>query len=418
MMKININELKDSNDFLNTLLDNIDTAVFIADENMQIQQFNNSFLSLFSGTFRKQAEKGQNPFSGLTFGNAAGCINAIRENKTCGDTSSCQNCKLKNALVSTLKEQTSHNKKSLEREFYINGKPTKKYLEFSSRAIVFQDQKMILFFVYDVTKIELSKLELKKKQEQIDIDLEKAGEIQKSLLPRDLPDISSIRADWFFEPSSAIGGDIFHIRQEKTTHISAYMLDVCGHGVSAALIAVTVKQFLDQLHAQGLSRNRFLSPEQILNALEKEFPFERFDCFFTIAYIRLNLETGKLVYGCAGHVPPVVVGHNNRFTMLDRHGIIIGLSQDIPFYEYETQLELGDKIILYTDGLIDYFGEKGAAPNKDCFYEALKDSADLPCEQMVKKVMEKQQKLCGSAVADDDISLLVIEYNEFKPVIL
>ncbi len=196
------------------------------------------------------------------------------------------------------------------------------------------------------------------------------------------------------------------------------MLDVCGHGVSAALIAVTVKQFMDQLHAQGLSQNRFLNPEQILNALEKEFPFERFDCFFTIAYIRLNLETGKLIYGCAGHVPPVVVGYNNRFTVLDQHGIIIGLSQDTPFYEYETQLELGDKIVLYTDGLIDYFGEKGAAPNKDLFYEALKESADLPCGRMVKKVMKRQHELRGSAVADDDISLLVIEYNEFKPVIM
>jgi sigma-B regulation protein RsbU (phosphoserine phosphatase) len=402
-MKIDVNALKDSNEFLNLLLANIDTAVFIADENLKIYQFNDSFLHLFRRSDEIMAE--------MTFGAASGCINAVRENKPCGETSACQYCILKQSLIDSLSIREPHEKKSLERVFYIHGQPVKKYLEFTSRPIVFQNRRMILVFIYDVTKIELKKIELKKKQRQIDLDLEKAAEVQKNLLPQSLPEIPSISIHWFFEPCRMVGGDIFHIYKEDDRHISAYILDVCGHGVSAALIAVTVKQFMDQLHAQGLSRGEPFPPKKILNRLEAEFPFERFDCYFTIVHVLLDLLTGTLLYGCAGHVPPVVAGPNHRFKILDRHGTIIGLGRDPSQEQYETTLIPGDKLILYTDGLIDYFGPKGKTGNKNEFYNLLKTISEKPCKEIVTEVVETLKKNRGQKPIDDDISLLAIEYN-------
>jgi len=406
-MKIDVDALKDSNEFLNLLLANIDTAVFIADEQLKIYQFNDSFLSLFRRSDETMVE--------MTFGMASGCINAVRENKLCGETSACRNCILKQSLIESLSIREPHEKKFLERIFYIHGQPVKKYLEFTSRPIVFQDRRMILVFIYDVTKIELSKMELEKKQRQTDMDLEKAAEIQKNLLPQSLPDIPSISIHWFFEPCRMVGGDIFHIYKEDDRHVSAYILDVCGHGVSAALIAVTVKQFMDQLHAQGLSRGEAFPPEKILNRLEAEFPFERFDCYFTMVHVLLDLRTGTLLYGCAGHVPPVVAGPNHRFKVLDRHGIIIGLGQDPPLKQYETKLLPGDKLILYTDGLIDYFGPKGQADNKNEFYSLLKTISERPCKEIVTEVVAALEKIRGQKKAiEDDISLLAIEYNGYQ----
>nr|NJM03646.1 hypothetical protein [Desulfobacula sp.] len=149
-MKIDIKALKDSNEFLNLLLANIDTAVFIADENLRIYQFNDSFLDLFKRSGETMAE--------MTFGAASGCINAVRENKPCGETSACGSCVLKQSLIASLSAREPHEKKFLERVFYIHGQPVKKYLEFTSRPIVFQDRRMILVFVYDVTKMEQKKL--------------------------------------------------------------------------------------------------------------------------------------------------------------------------------------------------------------------------------------------------------------------
>ncbi|MCD4719780.1 MAG: serine/threonine-protein phosphatase [Desulfobacula sp.] len=405
-MNIDIKELKDSNEFLNILLQNMDSAVFIADEYFKIHQFNDSFLTLFNRSDSNLVD--------ITFGPASGCINAVKENKPCGETSACKNCIINQTLRNTVLTQEPDEKKFLERIFYIGGVPVKKYLEFTSRSITFRNQRMILVFIYDITKSELSKIELQQKQKQIDIDLEKAGEIQKSLLPKNLPIIPSIKACWFFEPCLMVGGDIFHLYKEDETHISTYILDVCGHGVSAALIAVTVKQFLDQLHTQGLSKGILFQPEEILNALENEFPFERFDCFFTIVYVLLNVKTGEVTYGCAGHVPPLVIGRSGKFEVLNQHGTIIGLGQDPPLSQYKIQLNPGDKIILYTDGLIDYFGEKGAYPNKENFYTTLRRLSDKPANQIVKQVITEQKKLWDNSEVDDDISLLVIEYNGFN----
>ncbi len=403
---INIDELKLSNKFLNILLQNIDTAVFIADENLRIHQFNDSFLRLFG----QLGPSGPNLVD-ATFGAASGCINTFNEKKPCGETSACRFCLIKQSLLQTLTSQEPMEKQFFDRIFHIDGLPVQKYLEFTSRPVTFQDQKMVLVFVYDVTRIEISKIELEKKQKQIDIDLEKAGEVQKNLLPKNVPDIPSIRADWFFEPCLTVGGDIFNIYRENDSHVSAYMLDVCGHGVSGAMIAVTVKQFLDQLHVQGLEQGAPFSPEKILNLLEEEFPFERFDCYFTIAYVQLNVKTGHASYGCAGHVPPVIIGPKNKFEVLDRHGTIIGLGQEPPLSQYDTQLKSGDKIILYTDGLTDYFGEKGAAENKDHFYNSLMKRTACPADQIVKGVMADQKALRADRQIDDDISLLVIEYT-------
>ncbi len=405
-MKIDIKELKDSNEFLNILLKNMDSAVIIADINFKIHQFNDSFLTIFNRSDLNLVD--------VTFGPASGCINAVKENKPCGETSACKNCIINQTLHNTVLNLEPNEKKFLERIFYIDGKPVKKYLEFTSRPITFRKQTMILVFIYDITKIELSKIELQQKQKQIDIDLEKAGAIQNSLLPKNLPEIPSIQVEWFFEPCQTVGGDIFHLYKEDETYISTYMLDVCGHGISAALIAVTVKQFLDQMHAYGLSKGSAFQPEEILNRLENEFPFERFDCFFTIVYVLLNVRTGEVIYGCAGHVPPLIIGKSKQLKILNQHGTIIGLGQDPPLSQYKTKLNPGDKIILYTDGLIDYFGKKGASPNKENFYNTLRQLSDKPAEQMVEGIITEQRKLQENTETDDDISLLIIEYNGFK----
>ena len=401
-MNLEVGNLKNSNEFLNLLLDNMDTAVLIADENLQIHQFNNSFLRLFDRSYDSVVD--------ITFGPASGCVNAVKENKTCGETSACGHCVLRKSLLETLLEDVPTHRRRLERVFYIDGVPKQKYLEFTARPISFQDQKMILVIIYDITEIVQSKIELQQKQAQIDLDLEAAGEIQKSLLPHDAPVIRSIQTHWRFEPCQQVGGDIFHLYQEGVSHISAYMLDVCGHGVSAALIAVTAKQFLDNLHGQSLSIGYPMSPAEILNKLEQEFPFDRFDCYFTIVYVLLNVDNGLLTYGCAGHVPPLILD-NNKLEALNHHGPVIGFGHELPFSQAKTQLNAGERIILYTDGLLDNFGPKGDYNGKEYFYNSLRRLSDQPVEQIVDGVMAESKKMRAGAIPDDDMSLLVIEYS-------
>jgi len=266
-----------------------------------------------------------------------------------------------------------------------------------------------LIFIYDVTPIEQTKRVLKQKQEQINIDLEKAADIQRSLLPPKRPDIPFIDVDWFFEPSHKVGGDVFHIYRENDDFVSCYMLDVSGHGISAALVAVMVKQYIEYLHITGLKKGTPYPPEKILKLLESQFPFERFDCYFTIVCVLLNIKNGHVVYGCAGHVPPVIVGPNGKFELLDQNGTIIGIGQNKSPRQYEATLDIGDKLILYTDGLVDYFGKRCHVSNIQAFYKGLQGLKNKSAAQLVDKIIARRIQN-GGQIAQDDISLLVIEY--------
>ncbi|CAB1074819.1 Serine phosphatase RsbU, regulator of sigma subunit [Olavius algarvensis Delta 1 endosymbiont] len=398
-----LQNLKESNEFLNLLLDNINSAVLIADENLQIHQFNNSFLNLFDTAVESVLEAG--------FGETTGCVNAVLENKPCGETSQCANCILRRSLVSNLIDDAPVNKQSLNRVFYINGEPLTKHLQFSSRSIMFQGQKMFLVIIYDVTDIEQQKIELQKKQRLIDRDLESAAAIQKSLLPDKSPSIENIQVAWTFEPCEQIGGDIFNIHHMDERNIGLYMLDVCGHGVPAALISVAVSQFLNS--ADGLlgSNCELLSPEIVLNKLDRSFPFERFDSFFSIIYMTIDVADGWLDYSCAGHPSPIIMRSDGTMDILDQRGPIIGFGTEIPFGQSSIRLQAGDRVILYTDGLLesrntagDYFGRTG-------LYQILKNHRLEPVQDMVDAVCAEIKNFRQQTAPDDDISLLAVEYG-------
>ena len=403
LMQTDLQNLKESKEFLNLLLDNINSAILIVDENLQIHQFNKSFHSLFDHATERVNDH--------SFGQITGCVNAVEENKSCGATSQCQLCVLRKSFLQTFLEDFPIERKRLERVFYIEGVPVLKYLEFSSRLIQFHGRKMVLVVIYDITEIEQKKRELERKQAQIDIDLEVAGEIQKSLLPHESIEIENTITAWQFEPCHKVGGDIFQIYVISNEQISVYALDVCGHGVPAAFVAMTISQFLQSLHNRMRQTGKLFAPETVMSRLEKEFPAERFDCFFSIVYATLNIRTGHLVYSNAGHMPPLIMRSNGNLEILKHHGPVIGTGLDIPFGQKEQKLSRRDRFILYTDGLIENFGKDDESIGKDLFFKTLNELHRQPIKHMVEGVFKRSSKLRGETSPTDDMSLLAIEYK-------
>jgi sigma-B regulation protein RsbU (phosphoserine phosphatase) len=402
-MPTELQNLKESNEFLNLLLDNMDSAVLVADEKLKIHQFNKSFLDLFDNAAESILETG--------FGEIAGCVNAVRENKACGQTSQCANCLLRRSLVLNLTDNPPVDKQPLNRIFYINGKPVQKYLQFSTRRITFQGRKMFLVIIYDVTDIEKQKIELQKKQKLIVQDLEAAAAIQKNLLPARSPIIENMQVAWEFEPCTQIGGDIFNIHNMDERKVGLYMLDVCGHGVPAALISVAASQFLNS--GDGLLGNNceLVSPELVLAKLYREFPYERFDSFFSIICMTIDIRQGLLTYSNAGHPPPVLLRSDGSMETLDHHGPVVGLDCDQSAGQQTLGLEKGDKILLYTDGLLENRNPAGAFFGKQRFYDSLRKYHHQPVKELVASVYNSTLDFRRHAKPDDDVSILGVEYR-------
>jgi len=403
-METFLDDLRESNEFLNLLLDNINSAVLIIDEEFRIHQFNGVFHELFDRASNRIVQK--------TFGDVTGCVNAVIENKPCGETSKCSNCILRRSLVETMARQVPADNLWLERVFYINGEPVEKYFEFSTRHVIFKGRKMVLVIIYDVTEIEKQRMELERKQSLLETDMSAAAGIQQSLLPECSPDIDPVQVAWRFEPCQQIGGDIFNIHSADEKHISLYMLDVCGHGVPAALISVSVSQFLQSSRIKG--GDCFLavsSPEDILNDLNEAFPFERFDNFFSIVFLTIDFRRNRLIYSSAGHPCPILLGGDGRLESLGRHGPVIGLHDGRPFTRAERELEKGDRLVLYTDGILDTENSRGDRYGKARFYEALQRYSRDGIQRFVDSVYADSKIFGESRPPEDDISLMAVDYH-------
>ncbi len=397
-MKMFLNDLRESNDFLNLLLENINSAVLVADENLIIHQFNDVFTNLFG--------RDAGDMTASSFGTISGCVHAVLEKKECGKTSRCSKCTVRKSLLQTLVKKVPADHIWMKRTFYIDNLPTEKYLEFSTRYISFQGRRMALVIIYDITKIEKQKAELEAKQKQLDLDLRAAAGIQQSLLPSVLPDAEGLGFAWKFEPCGQIGGDIFNITTLDDGRVCLYMLDVCGHGVAAALVSVSVSQFLANI---GKLTEKRLTPSVILDELNRAFPFERFDSFFSIILMMIDPVQRTLSYGSAGHPSPVLVRAGGALETLDCRGPVVGLDPCLKFSSETVQLAPGDRVVVYTDGVLDVDNGSGELFGGDRFLEAIEGSRNGGAEAMVESIHEAARRFGGARAPDDDISLLVVD---------
>jgi len=255
--------------------------------------------------------------------------------------------------------------------------------------------------------------ELIEKDQRIDIDLKAAAEIQKSLLPQTTFVVENLEIAWKFEPCGHMGGDIFNIFQIDSEHLGIYMLDVSGHGVPAAMVTVSVSQFLQQNTVQKLKNSSFMSPTQVLNALDKEFPFERFNNFFTITYFIINTKNGDIIYSNAGHPYPILLRKNETLELLKKGGPTIGMrgfevldDRKFRFEEGHLKIKPEDKLFIYTDGIVEYQNDNEEFYGDDRFYNSLKVLKNESVHNIIDQCIKSLMEFGNNTSPQDDITLL------------
>jgi len=271
--------------------------------------------------------------------------------------------------------------------------------------------------IRDLTKrLTLANQDLVEKQRLIDEDLKAAAEIQRSLLPQEYPNVDIMDVAWKFMPCQSIGGDIFNLIRLDEDNWGIYMVDVSGHGVPSALVAVSVTQMIHSSESVVLKRSidhppyyQIVAPPEVLEKLDREYPIERFEKFFTITYIVLNGQSKRIQYSNAAHPPPVLLHTDGTLEFLDKGGTIIGIGGALPFEGGENQLRAGDKLFIYTDGIVEYQDEDGNFYGEDRFFDEMKRLKDEPISSMIDGVIASVMDFGKNNEPQDDISLLGIE---------
>jgi len=248
--------------------------------------------------------------------------------------------------------------------------------------------------------------------------LHSAAQIQHALLPNRLSDHPAFDFAWQFIPCENVGGDLFNVLPLSEDILMAYMLDVSGHGVPSAMVTVSVHQSLSERTGQLVKQPieqppyfRITPPAEVLTALDREYPYERFEKFFTISYLLLEPKTGRVRYCNGGHPPPLLVKKNGHLKKLTAGGTLVGMGGLLPYEEEQLSLETGDRLYLYSDGITEH-----EAPSGEMFGEQrLSDFFSQQCQQQLDKTasdfIDQLHSFGEGRTPIDDVSLLCIQFN-------
>ncbi len=275
----------------------------------------------------------------------------------------------------------------------------------------------------DLTELKLAQELIQEKNRRMQVELELAAEVQRELLPKELPEVLGLNFAWEFRPSIFLAGDMLDIFQIDENHIGFYILDVMGHGIQAALKSVTLNYLLKPSPQLGLHTRRDslvktggqFSPAAILKSLNERFSTDYQDSsFFTLFYGVLNTQNHRLTFARAGHCPPVVVTENGGIRELTQGNPAIGFLKDTEYQDYVVELQTGDRVYLYTDGITEADDIKGRSFSKERFLDYLFQNNDMSISKLTETVVNEVINHIGDQEAKDDLTLLGIEILTIK----
>ncbi len=260
-------------------------------------------------------------------------------------------------------------------------------------------------------ELEQRNVELTKRDQLMDYYLRMASRIQRQLLPNELPELPNISFATWYEPKDRVSGDFYDVRQMTGRHIGLLVCDASGHGIPAAFVSVMAQTVFRTCRPGSMSPAEVLSQlnEHLRTILEEER-------FITGCYGVFDITSARLRFAKAGHPPPLWYrADQRRVVPLDARGMLLGVSDKVDFEEVEITLEPGDRLVYYTDGLLETWSESGELLGLGRLRRWLAECGDGPAEQMVTCLREQVNRFRGRRPFEDDVTVLVLAYDGSHP---
>ena len=249
-----------------------------------------------------------------------------------------------------------------------------------------------------------------REREQVTRELHMANRIQTSVLPHEFPPFPDRREFDLFasmDPALDVGGDFYDFFFTDEDHLWLVIADVSGKGIPAALMMMNTKVLLKSFsHTSD-------SPAEVLAMANREIcESNQTDMFVTVWMAILDIPSGKLTAANAGHEYPVLGNSATGFELIrDKHGLVIGGMEGVTYQDYEIQLEPGDKIFVYTDGVPEATDANKKMFGTDRMLDALNKDKDADPEIMLENVYKAIGDFVGTAEKFDDLTMLGFEYH-------
>lgn len=298
-------------------------------------------------------------------------------------------------------------------EFYLPRKNGERIPAiFSGRVIHGPDgQEYVLLIVTDISaqkrveeQLRQSNAQLEKRQLEIDAELSLAARVQQSLAPQNLV-WNDLSVETYYSPARTIGGDFGVVLPDGDDALTILMCDVSGHGIGSALMA-------NRIYSETLQQlERSVQPDTLLRHVHK-FVLDRIATdgfYFSMAVLRFSQRGRRMAFAAAGHPPAMLASKGDIRLLNSQNGILGCLSETAPTKSVEEiNLEPGDRLVLYTDGLVEVFNDQDDMLDVDGFERLVLDAAKRPLPEMRQALLDGVTMWRHGPLADD-VSLVIVE---------
>ncbi len=238
-------------------------------------------------------------------------------------------------------------------------------------------------------------------------ELEMAHEIQLSILPSETPKLAGLGIAARYIPMSAVAGDFYDFISVDEKHLGVLVADVSGHGLPAALIASMLKIALSTQSSQAFQ------PAGVLNGLNQLLHGKFRRHFVTAGYLYLDLERNIMRCGGAGH-PPILLWSKLRGAAceLEENGLFLGPFAEATYTSMELPIAVGDRFLLYTDGVLECMSKAGEEFGTDRLRQFLECNSGKHAEEFLDALIGELWRWAGQApgtALTDDITLIAID---------
>ncbi|MHC4870957.1 MAG: SpoIIE family protein phosphatase [Planctomycetota bacterium] len=245
-----------------------------------------------------------------------------------------------------------------------------------------------------------------KEAQRIEDELERAREIQMGLLPAKIPSIKGLDIYATYHPAKEVGGDYYDFYPIDKEHLGIIVADVSGKGIPGSMVMGTTRTILrfsataNQSAADTLTRTNKVVAMDIRRGM-----------FVTAMYVVLHARSHDMLIASAGHNPMAIYrAATKEVDMVNPNGIALGFDKGPLFQrtikEMSVKLGKGDRVVLYTDGVVEAMNEENEEYTNERFIDFIKDNTELNSKEFVSALLDDLNDHKGNAEQHDDITIV------------
>ncbi|MCI0692286.1 SpoIIE family protein phosphatase [candidate division KSB1 bacterium] len=233
-------------------------------------------------------------------------------------------------------------------------------------------------------------------------DFEKAREIQQGLLPKQIPQLSGYEIACAWQPARAVAGDYYDVIKLSENSLGICIADVVGKGMPAALLMSNLQAIVRAMASEDMPPKQL--SEKVNRVISNNITPGKFITFF---YCLLDAQNKKLVYTNAGHNRPILFHQDGSWIELKAGGLALGMSRERTFEQGEIELNSGDRLLLFTDGVTEVVNAEREEFGEARLIELLINNRSFGVAELQKRVMDTVTAFCGGDF-QDDVTMVVV----------